>query len=125
MTGQARVPQVLVTLSPEGELQIELPSRGVDGSYQSPTTRKLRITEREAGERLLRLLREQARKIAESAEQAWDNPDRPKRRVRAQRSKDYVVIAKHPGVEIRQIMPRGKAAKRQKVTSKSLEELGL
>ena len=54
----SRVPQLLVTLTPEGKLAIELP--GI-----AATRRKIEIRESEAGATLLRILNAQAREVTE------------------------------------------------------------
>lgn len=105
------IPQALVTLSPEGELQIELPGRKI-----------IPLSQANAGRTLARILAEQARKIKN--EQV---------RNRTYKQPDWRLIAKHPQVEIRErlgeqsvqrVLAKDSRIKQDK-SSKSLEELDL
>jgi len=102
------IPQALVTLSPDGELQIELPGRKI-----------VPLSQANAGRTLHRILSEQARKIKNEqiSTRTWKQPD-------------WRLIAKHPQVEIREQLPVTRVLARdpqikQDKSQKSLEELGL
>ncbi len=105
------IPQVIVTLSPEGELQIEQAINGV--------RRLVPLTQANAGKTLARALLAQKKRIEASGVAA------PKTKRQASQP-DWTVIAKHPQVEIRQMLPgRGLELTNQTIRGKSLEDLGL
>jgi hypothetical protein len=102
------VPQAIVTLSPEGELQLEQAINGV--------RRVQGLTVAGAGAILLRVLKAQRAKIDGETVRAKRKPSQP----------NWYVIAKHPQVEIRQMLPgRGLDSSAQVIKDKTLEELGL
>ncbi len=103
------VPQAIVTLSPEGGLQIEQSIHGV---------RKLvPLTLANAGKTLDRILKAQRANADDAAKQ---------RAKRAPSQPDWELIAKHPQVEIRRMLPgRGVGTREQAIPGKSLEDLGL
>lgn len=101
------IPQLLITLSPEGELVVETTGPGVRHQSILPLAT--------AGTRLRRMLLDQQRRIEGS-----------KPRKREARQPDWIVLAKHPQVEIRQMLPgHGVGTSNQTIKDKSLEELGL
>lgn len=115
----SRIPQVIVTLSPEGELQLEVPC--IDGGV-NPHRRIIPLTQANAGQKIARMLAEQKKKI-----------DGEKAAARRQfKQPDWRLIAKHPQVEIREY-PADKIhkilAKDKQITqaesTKSAEDMGL
>lgn len=108
-----KIPQVLVTLSPDGGLQLELPASG--------SRIIIRLTTAEAGKKILRILNQQkARLDAESTA-----PRAPRKRAQP----DWTLIAKHPQAEIREVTARRIPAKdralREQSIAASAEDLGL
>lgn len=102
------IPQAIVTLSPEGDLQVEQHINGVRRITPLPIGT--------AGQRLRQMLITQKRKIEDGS---------PGRK-RASHQPDWYLIAKHPQVEIRQMLPgRGLDTSSQEIKGKTLEELGL
>lgn len=107
-----KVPQLLVTISPEGELIVEAPGGG-------PTRKQVRLPLDSAGIRLRRMLLDQQRVIEAEGREA--------RKPRARPQPNWELIAKHPEVEIRRVKAAGTGAGKlsQTTVNKSVEELGL
>lgn len=108
---RSRVPQLLVTLSVEGELQVESPAEGA-------VRRQTRLSQGDAGQRMLRMLVEQKKRIDGEASQRRRQVSQP----------NWRLIAKHPQVEIREVhvthCPPGPGLSTS-TSKKSLEEMGL
>lgn len=108
----SRVPQLLVTLSPQGELLVEAPTNG-------GIRRQVELDQQLAGIRLQRMLSEQKKRIDGEAAEA---------RRRVVKQPNWRLIAKHPQVEIREILvqqcPQGPGLQTS-YAKKSLEDMGL
>lgn len=112
---ESKVPQLLITLAPDGTLQVETAVNGV--------RRQQGLTQANAGQRLLRMLMEQKKRI--------DNTVAAERKAARRAQPDWELIARHPQVEIRRalvpverydVKGRNKAEREH---HKSAEELGL
>lgn len=135
----SRVPQLLITLTPEGELAVELPG-------QQATRRQVLLRTSEAGATLLRILEAQARNQAEIGQDGAPTAAQVKHWERhgvwadskcrfclaegrakpdhagARQSRKTLVYKDSTGVEVRRIKA---GTKGHAVTKKTVEELGL
>lgn len=109
---RSKVPQLLVTLSAEGDLQVESPAEGA-------VRRQTRLSQGDAGQRMLRMLAEQKKRIDGEATE---------RRKRQISQPNWTLIAKHPQVEIREVQIthcKPGPGLSTSTSKKSLEEMGL
>lgn len=101
----APIPQVILTLSPDGQLIAEVPLNG-------PVRRQIALTEANAGKRIMQELLRQKR----AQEGTRHSP-------RHHSGPDWELIARHPQVEIRRLLPGpGLGASSSRATP---EDLGL
>lgn len=122
------IPQVLVTLSPEGELQIELPGKSGYREQVKPQLGKGRQLELQ----LLSLLQDQLASLAQRAAELQAEKEQERQARRKPRQPDWRLIAKHPEVEIRerlvevqQVPQAGGGKLTTQRVRKSLEDMGL
>lgn len=100
------IPQLLLTLSPEGELQVEQMIHGV--------RRITPIPRGSAGAQLHRMLHAQKARI---------EGEQPVKRAPAQ--PNWELIARHPQAEIRRVLPGPGVGTTSQFLAKPLEDLGL
>lgn len=139
----SRIPQVIVTLTPQGHLAVELP-----GAFA--TRRQIVLNTKEAGDSLLRILEGQARDQTEigldgaptaaqikhwERHQIWADSHcrfclaegRAKPDFSSLRVKKTVLVKKEGEVEVRRLKPgaSGLSRKRDEIAKKKATEMGL